>query len=96
MIVEPTPDNIQWSTIRIKAYASYAWPLALQSLCFSFILGFLVLVLIAKVDITQPYPVPITEKIQESMPLLNEEEFTSLETARYGLITPSRSVIYYE
>ena len=56
MIEEPTDENIENSTNQCKALASYAWPLAHQSICNIGVSLFLVLLLVTKVNLDKPYP----------------------------------------
>lgn len=99
ILAEPTKENIAKSIEQVAAYARYAWPFAHLSLCYTVYLAFLVILLINKADLSKPYPKPISEKISPQIePIVyDDEEFTIVtQPAKYGLITPSRTVYYYQ
>lgn len=99
ILAEPTKENIAKSTEQIAAYARYAWPFAHLSLCYTVYLAFLVILLLNKSDLSKSYPKPLSEQLEpEIKPLVyDDDEFTIIQQpAKYGLITPSRKVYYYQ
>lgn len=98
ILVSPNKENYESSTLQCRALATYAWPLAHQSLCSVLVTTFLIILLISKGNLLSPYPVAIEaeSKSPNKAPLVyDEEEFDLKDTPRFPLVTPSRKTIYY-
>jgi len=99
MIIDSSKSNVETSTLQCKAIATYAWPLAHQSLASIFLLGFLVFIYLTKAGISVPYPQPVTETVVTEGPVekFDEDEFVFVqESPKFGVVTPSRQIEYYK
>lgn len=97
VILNPSRESVEHAAFQIKALASYAWSYAHQGLCNYFVALTLCVLLVYKVDLTDPYPNPVKE-IAELPPLeLDTEEFLVGESfnSQAALIMPSRAKFYY-
>jgi hypothetical protein len=81
--------------LQCKAIGAYAWPLAHQSLSYSFFTLSLCLLLLCKAELQTPYPQPASFTASQSQPDridLDENEFVFDTSA---VVTPSMTVNYY-
>lgn len=94
IIRNPSEENKKESELQCKAIGAYAWPLAYQSLCYSFLIASLCLLLLCKGEIFKSYPVPVktVEYLSINAGEYDENEFVYDTTA---IVTPSMSISYY-
>ncbi|CAG9310446.1 unnamed protein product [Blepharisma stoltei] len=98
ILLNPTKENVETSTMQAKALATYAWPLGHQSLCNICVTLFVLILMISRGSLSAPYPVPIEHKneiINKTPEFYDEEEFIIKDIPAYPIITPSRTTVYY-
>lgn len=95
IIRNPSDENKKESDLQCKAIGAYAWPLAYQSLCYSFLILSLCLLLLCKGEVFRDYPAPVKQVVYKDLVVgeYDENEFVYDTTA---VVTPSMSIYYYK